>query len=434
MFSSYGLGDGKEGEGKMRKRIFHNARAKQVLGLTVLCVALWGCQKMKQDPLDGQPDWVRDGVPPERKVDPRPKALPADVMRIDSADFADFREGEPGELKVGARVLIANTGYDLQLTNIRDFPGAVFDAAAGSFKWTPPIGYVNSEYTRAAHLDFTLTAQTVPVTSTVKSIKVFIGRQNVDPSIVSVDDLSKNPINEGEKREFQVVVKDPTASNTPNNRPRLMVVASTSDQFSAAHMVTNSNSDPSQSMIDPSLWIFKLTLDTRNYELTPDRSLFKFGLIALSHFGNTSGPRTVDVLIGNKLREPSISWVDTAVLTMGQKNSYNFSVYDSSFRDSSSRNIEGQISVQVVTQLANLPGSPTLNCVTQSRSGDALCTLNWDVPSSFIGMSEYDITFNAINTALSSPQTVQRSYTRRVRLAPAMPGPRFSLNKKREEK
>jgi hypothetical protein len=395
------------------------------LAAVLIATSLAACsQGLQQDPLADQPDEIRNGVDRgSAKPAPKPTPLPSEALRIDTAEFYSFKETFEGSATISGRVLIPVNGkpaekgvdYEVNIENMSSFPGAFFDAATGQFKWTPPRGFVDLEYTRNMSLIVSLNTKMPPVLSVRRTIPVFVTRAENDPEILSVDGLNGHTIREGASREFDVTVLDPDSVDTDSARPRLLIVNNRSGSNSAASMVamvqpgwgkTNPTNDPG----DKHRWTFRLKIDSRGAEVTSSESLLSFGLIAVSRFGRSSAPTNVDVRFMTSVRAPMISWRETVNLVGGQEALINFNVFDPQ--------AEGRL-VFRFNRCATLPGLANCTCVQQTAS-NLLCSIRWKVPD-VVAPTDYTVEGIAENLSPVLTDTEKASLTLngRIRVTPA---------------
>lgn len=409
--------------GETMKKRFSSIFFVCSLGLLVACQ-----QGLDQDPLANQPDEIRNGVDRgAAKPAPKPTPLPSESLRIDTAEFYSFKETLEGSATVSGRVLIPIGGktaekgvdYEVNIENMSAFPGASYDAITGQFKWTPPRGFVDMEYTRNMSLIVSLNTKIAPVLSIRRIIPVFVTRVENDPEIIKVEGLSNGSIREGSTREFQVVVKDPDAADNDWARPRLLVVNNRAGSHSAAAMISLvqpgwGNTNPTVDPNDKHLWVFKLNVDARDREVTASESLLSFGLIAVSRFGRSSSPENVDVRFLTNVRKPVISWKDTLNFVGGRDVLINFNVFDPQS--------EGRVLFRF-DRCVTLPGSPYCTCAQQGAN-NLLCTIRWKVPD-VSSVIEYVIEGVAENLSpvLSDSQKATAALSGRVRVTPAPKSP-----------
>jgi hypothetical protein len=408
------------------------------LSAMLIAMSLSACsQGLQQDPLGDQPDEIRNGVNRgAAKPAPKPTPLPSESLRIDTAEFYSFKETFEGSAVLSGRVLIPVDGkpaekgvdYELNIENMNAFPGASFDAATGQFKWTPPRGFVDVEYTRNMTLVVSLNTKVPPVLSVRRTIPVFVTRIENDPEVLSVDGLAGHTIREGESRDFQVTVNDPDSFDTDAGRPRLLIVNNRRGANSAAALVSMvqpgwGKTNPTIDAADKTKWIFTLKIDSRGAEVTSNESLLSFGLIAVSRFGRSSAPMNAEAKFITSVRTPVISWRDTVNLVGGQEALINFSAYDPQG--------EGRM-VFRFNRCATLPGLANCTCVQQSAS-NLLCSIRWKVPD-VASPTDYVVEGVAENLSpvLTDTQKASMTLNGRIRVTPAskpVPSPTPSLRR-----
>ncbi len=358
-----------------------------------------GCS-VNQDPFEEKSDQIKNGVPPELdKEPPVPKPLASDALRIDALDFYSFREEVEGEISISGRVLTANPQFELSIdsTSFKDFPGAVFNPKTGVFKWTPPRESTGTEYGVPKRLVVRLTAPSPvggAIIGTTKAILIYVTRSEVDPEILTLDDLVRTPVREGELRKFTVTVKDPDSIDADGLRPRLVAIPSVrgpSDVSGLVYMQDPTTKDPNpiQDPMDKKKWIFKMVLDLRvpadmrGRDFTRIQDKFKFGLQVTSRFGRVGYKNDSEVMIWTDVMKPEISWFSPIEVIAGQENLVQFTVYDPY--------AEGKLTVNFQTRLDQLPGSAISKCQAASREGNILCSISWKPLATTTGDFKVDI-------------------------------------------
>lgn len=368
------------------------------LALVVLAVFAAGCTKLGQeDPYADKADEIRNGMPPTNQGPKAPKPVASDALRIQAQDYYSFKEGDEGKFTVTGQVLVPVNGqeatygkdFTIEIVNLADFPGALWDITTATMRWTPPEGFVDKEYSRNMRMLVRLQTVAAPVMVREQEVKVFVIRSERDPEIVSVESLSNYWTREGERRKFTVVVKDPDSIDADKMRPRLMVVSVNQGVLNASNLVYEfapnvwDEKNPTQDPLDPTKWIFTMILDTKDdqgnaREITKGLEKFQFGLVAANRYGGSTAPRTVEAPIVTSIREPQTSWIvkEPVELVAGQENTFSFSVYDP--------NGEAKVTVYP-TRCDLLPGTPSCNCVPQDRDFAQLCTIRWKPPVNQVG-------------------------------------------------
>lgn len=376
------------------------ARTSRVIAAMFVVSAAIGCS-VNQDPFEEKSDQIKNGIPPELdKEPPVPKPLASDALRIDALDFYTFKEEVEGEISISGRVLTANPQFELTIdsTSLKDFAGAVFDGKTGVFKWTPPRESTGQEYGIPKRLVVRLTAPSPvggAIIGTTKAILVYVTRSEVDPQILTTDDLVRTPVREGELRKFTVTVRDPDSLDVDGLRPRLVAVPAVrgpSDVSGLIYMqepTSSTDLNPVQDPMDKKKWIFKMVVDLRvptdmrGRDFTRAQDKFKFGLQVTSRFGRVGYKNDGEVMIWTDIMKPEISWFSPIEVIAGQENLVQFTVFDPY--------AEGKLTVNFQTRIDQLPGSAISKCIPASREGNILCTISWKPLATTTGDFKVDI-------------------------------------------
>ncbi len=405
-------------------------------GLAV--TAMTSACSLNQDPYADKSEAIKQGVPPEVDRPPvAPKPLASDAVRIDANDFYSFKEQTAGEITIKGRVLDSSGAtFDLSIDNLRDFPGATFDAATGAFKWTPPRDTTGGEFCGVPkRLVARLTANPIDggkKIGTIKDIPIYVIRTEFDPEIVSVEDLVKpSPTREGQARKFLVTVKDPDAIDADGLRPRLVAVPAKRGTFDVSGLVymqdpTSTEPNPTQDPNDKQKWIFKMVLDLRaqpdqrGRDFTRSQETFKFGLQTVSRFGRV-GMKEVDVSIITDVMKPEASWgIEPIEAVVGQENLMQFTVYDPY--------AEGKISVNFKTRIDQLPGAGVAFCnLSPSRDGAMICRISYKPSTAALSApkGEFPIEFVVRNESKVPGDTrvVEEPFRRVIKVIPGAGAP-----------
>lgn len=402
------------------------------LGLVAMSIgfAVSACS-MKQDPFADKSEEIRNGVPPEAdRPGPVPKPRRSDALRIDTTtDFYTFKEQVESEFTISGRVLDANPQFELSIDNLKDFPGAKFDPKTGSFKWMPPRETTGTDYGVPKRLQVRLTAFPTfaggAKEGTTRDILIYVTRAEIDPEIVSVEDLVRpNPTREGELRKFIVTVRDPDGIDADGGRPVVSSVPAkrgSGDISSLVYMEDTISTDPNP-MFDPTtkLWKFKMLLDLRvpmdqrGRDFTRTQEVFKFGLKVTSRFDRV-GMRSVDAAILTDVLKPEVSWFDPIEIVAGQENVVQFTAYDPY--------AEAKVSVNFITRVDQLPGSAVSVCKPSSREGNILCRISWKPSPTTKG--DFGIDFKVLNESkvFGDRKFVEETFRRIIRVIPGPPPP-----------
>lgn len=396
------------------------------LSLGVLLVSSLSCTKnaFKQDPYEKYSEDIKNS---QRREDdttpPASKPIRRDALHIDTAQKSySFREGIKGEIVFTGRVLNPGVPFQLSIENLKDFPGATFDAAKGSFEWTPPRNFVaGNDSPRNMVLEVLITAQDTTVMTNTLAVDIFIGRSENEPIVESIDDLVTSPTREGEAKKFKVVVKDEDALDTDTGRPRILAVGN--DRTSISPLISMMPSlsgapNPVQDPNDPTKWIFEMYMDVTRGEYTTSVDLFKVSLIAVSRLGRTSVPKTVDAAIITSVREPTITWQGVVEMVAGQENTLTFSVFDAMN--------EGEVSLNWITRCDQLQGAGVCKCSAASSGMGLMCTISWKVDKAVSSGTLKDIEFELFNRSRAPGDSAAVRHvskvTRKIRIiSPAVP-------------
>jgi hypothetical protein len=390
--------------------------------LVPLFIAVGLSAACKQDPLADKTEEVQNSQPPSTKPTPTPPLpISQEALRIDAPDYASFKEGLTTELKVSGRVLqpiegqdpVMGTHFEVTVDNLEDFPEATFDAATGSFKWTPPLHFVTGESTRNMRLELTIATKLGPKLAYSRAIPAFVTRAESDPEVVEIKGLEDGFIREGETRKFTVTVKDPDAMDADKMRPRLMAISACGSCSDGGQLMKSEDSwqtEPKVDPADPSLWTFEMKIDTEDRELSTSETSYTLNLVTVSRFGRSSAPKDARFKVRTRIREPQISWNNQSVeMVAGIENMTSFSVYDPLK--------EGQLAVNIARCDLKLPGA-NCSCTNQANdSSQQLCTIRWKIPSNF-KLDTYSITAEYFNKSRVSGdgEVKQGSFTRNIRV------------------
>ncbi len=392
--------------------------------LCALSVGLLASSACQQDPFADKSEKIRHGVPPELLRDPpAEKARSKDALHIDSMEFYSFHEQVESEITLSGRVLEPGATFTLSIDNKKDFDGAVFDATTGSFKWAPKRGVTGGDYQKELRMIVRLTSKdpkTGALEGTTKEIPIFVTRSELDPQIMSIDDITTLPTREGELRKFNVIVKDPDAVDADGKRPRINAIPSKKGPLDISGLVTMQDADPNpvQDPTNKQQWIFKMQLDLqvppdkRGRDFTRTQETFKFGLLAVSQFGRSSA-KDFDASIITDVMKPDASWVDPITAVAGQENLIQFTVFDPY--------AEGALFVEFTTRIDQLPGVGISKCKTSSREGNVLCQISWKPLATTTG--DIPITFEATNKSKvpGDIKFIKEVFTKTIHVIPGQP-------------
>jgi hypothetical protein len=289
---------------------------------------------MNQDPMAGQSESVRNGVPPS-EVRQKPAADPlfADSLRIrTSVEVFQFQETIESVYSISGQALLASKDPVLEITNLSEFPGATFDEKNGTFKWTPTKGYNGGLSVRNSLLKVQYSVESTEAKKRISKtleVPIICAIKNSEPSIVAIDNLSNPPIREGERRQFRVTVRDEDAQ--VGQEPRLMILPGNSSyDLDGSTLVNKVVPKVDQDANDKSLYKFTLYLDVEKADVTNKEDTFQFNLMAVSRFGITSQIQKVNIRVLTSVSYPVISLNDNEYIPVhaGQDTTISFMAMD----------------------------------------------------------------------------------------------------------
>lgn len=289
---------------------------------------LAACQgSWNQDPLAGKSDLLNKTKAPAPPVG-APKPQRSDAVLVDvNADTFYFQEGKSGEIAISSRVLLSDYVGTMEIQNMGDFPGAKFDAAAGKFLWTPPVGTVDDAVAKF-ELDVFVTANPTAASkvSTVYSnerrIRIEVSKEFSEPAILK--SASPVSIREDANETFSVIVSDVDGGTDPKDYPRLFIFPPTGKSRSLAPFLSIVDTKPTANAKE---WEFKLRLDLRGTELVNGVKDFGFGLQAVSRFDKYSKLTQYSTRVLNRPVEPVNTW-QTTEFEAEVESTVNFLVMD----------------------------------------------------------------------------------------------------------
>ena len=349
------------------------------------------CEKdsFKQDPLEGQPDRIRNGShPDQRKPDARPPCSIDSLVIESSPRVGIFEEGQLGTMTFKGRVLDCGTEeYEIEVLNEPE--EADYDKTTGVLTYTPPYSIVqgNSFFVERS---FKLRMKTLskPVVIRDHSVVYFVRRPGSRKPVI--EDFEKLPdtVNEGSMTAFFVVVRDEDSTSGVNGRinpPHLNLVTTSHNETNALPYMSIFNSTkPVQDPDDKNLWRFRVTINTTPYRNPVDKDMtLRFGVVAVSQFGVLSDPEPRNFELKNRVKKPKITWPElndvSHKMQKGTRNNFVFWAVDPLK--------EGYTEVSFVTNCSKLPGTAVCNCeyvgnyMSSSAEKGSYCSIDWDIPA-----------------------------------------------------
>lgn len=370
-------------------------------------VGLSGCAKVtEQNPWDKAdiPDYAKNAKPGVQE--PPIRGISADKLVI-GADTRIFRFTEGVESQYAVRPQVLDQDYEMVVSadNLYEFDGASFEPNTEGngwvFAWKPPANFVamgdSSETTlkiSVGAIDKRTTNNKKVVQKKVVEFTVRVTADRGAPVIVREENLPSQPLREGNRYDFRIVVKDPTPVTTTTVAPTLLFSPLSANRpwdtvdISAALSVVSVRQD----RMDPQTWIYDVRADLTSRYVTRDKTKAGFRVIAVSRAKLQSSPKTYSLAILPQIKAPqaTISQGEQIVVHQGEKVRTQILFMDT----------DKVGEVTAVTTTSPLPKGLVISCRTPSFSDRwmSICTLEWAVPADAVPAT-YDITIRATNTS-----------------------------------
>lgn len=341
-------------------------------------VAANGCgngEMFGQDPLDGYPDSVKNGLPPEmRPSKPDTSAFCKECFQILVNGEAPIGIQESKELKIVIEVILLKSQipmvlnkFDLQFVNAADFPGArlILDKEIPlsdpkaltaekkyTLTWTPPKGAVGVESQIRKQGNLKLFVDGATQTTTGRSFTVDVYRSFTIPEVRNIVTPAV-PVKEGESYRFTAQVFDPDGIQTepPQIAIRQTLLGGNYD-VSQLFRVMAVRYDAGSKTFN-----YDIDLDLQNREVTKTSGYANFEMTAMNRFQRISQSKAFVFRLDTDLREP-VSSLQSSILdvTRGQVSVHSFTILDPAS--------EGEVNAVLNQQASSYPGTITLSCRT----------------------------------------------------------------------
>lgn len=395
-----------------------------VLTAAILSLTLTACGGTEQDPLADENENVQNGEPPGAPKPPEEKPLPSDVLRIDSSDGADyfvFREGVEQQVEIRARSSFNDVQYVVEFVNLDQFKNATSEVVGGdsaksvdataTFKWTPAKGQVLADVVTYQLEAKVYTTNLANQYVYIKKFQVFIYKENFSiPQILSISPVV-GAVKEGTTSSFTVKVKDVDA--TPQSKPDLLVMTSFTDKNGAPYLKWGV---PTQDPQDATVWIFNVSIDLKNVEITNSANKAELSIAAVSAADKKSVAQKVSYNVWTAMMPPITSWLEPVTFKIGQNNHFDFTILDPKG--------EGSLTSSFITQCAMLQGAPLCTCVNKvgiagKANTLAACSIDWNVPAG-IAFQEQQIVYTSENKSTLPGDTDKKavSFSGKITLVP----------------
>lgn len=276
-----------------------------------------------QDPLEDQPENVRNGVPPLTQVTGEP--IPRDFFHLEVApEVPVFYEGEVGSFVLEGRI---TDKADLPVTiTVNNLPtGAKFDEATGTVTWQPEFGLLSAgESSKLIPFTATISTDELGVaTSVVENFHLWIHKRIVKPEIVNfkaTKGTSLYRILEGSKIDITVEVK----SVYETIAPKLRFYGPNNHLNGVTFMESVGNPTFNATT---KLWEYTYILNTQNKNLTVSSKNYGVELEALDNSGDTSITKSLSFKVVTKVGEPKTTWVKDVFVRAGEVSEFRFQIY-----------------------------------------------------------------------------------------------------------
>lgn len=382
---------------------------KVLLALLTSLMFLTACE-LQQDPIQGAPDQVRQGVPPTAGKPTPAKPLPKEALQIDAPILVNGRVGAPLEFKILGRVMTPDVSFKIYIDNLSDFPGATFDEATGDFKWIPTKAQVGSFPSMELPLRITLatdvTANSPTISVEKKTISLVIQNAYSKPIVNTV--TGPTTVVVGSTYNFDFTMEDVDAMSETD--ASLMVRDCTTSYYSdsIAHLVEIKSI--SANATTPNNYQGRVTLDLTKVGILPSGT-YCFGLVAVSKHGVISDLYKREVTVEAKMRSTKMTMETAPEVKVGEKIQIAFAIYDPSNN--------GVLTMKSQDDIATiLPGS-TLTC-NRSFSTKFQLDCRGEIDATTAAVKVYEVNFVVENAGSNAVQKVTTNHTLRINVKAAV--------------
>jgi hypothetical protein len=370
-----------------------------ILGLACASIFATGCE-FQQDPLSGANDRVRNGEPPVEKPAPA-KALPKEYLAIDGEDLYETTVGETLEIKVTGRVMIPDVPSEMSIENLADFPGATFDKATGTFKWTPADDFLGGS--DMLKLPFKMVIATQPtkdysiITSEFRTARVIVYNKFAAPVIKSFEGPADVEIGNTYNFDFSLIDTDATDADDISILP-WDCSSAYQDSVSALLSVSDIEKDSATA----GMYTGRVQLILNNAQGLDD-GRYCIGIVAVSKHGSKSNISVRTVNVQPRMRHAVLSLSTPQIVPVGTSQYFNFSIFDPIAK--------GEVTIVSQDDISkDLPGS-SINCKSESWSSyQQNCTAHI-VTTDQTPKKTYKVLIKTLNTSKTSGKAVSDTHT-----------------------
>lgn len=367
---------------------------------------------MRQDPLSGAPEVVRQGVPPNIDRPASTQPLPKEALQIDAPSLVNGRVGVPLEFKVSGRIMMPNVSFKLAIENLNDFPGASFDQSTGEFKWIPSKAMMGSSLSLEVPLRISLITDVTPENPTIsmekRTIMLVVVNNYSKPIMNTI--TSNDPLTTGLRYTLPFQLEDIDALGAKDVTINIRDCTSTYGSASIAHMVVIRNIDADVTA-GPNKYKGDAVIDLTAAEYLRS-GVYCFALVAVSKFGVASDLYKKEVYIELKMKATKITALNGPVIKVGEKAIFSFSVYDPSGA--------GSLKIKAMDDIGKLLPGSTMSCVPSGYSrGQLDCEGVIDATSATEKTYYFNMTVD--NSGSRPSQTTTTSHGIRITVKAATP-------------
>lgn len=368
----------------------------KVLSLLAFAGILNACSDVfsgEANPLANQSADVQNGKAPGTQKVEDPKPVAKDVLLIDASDSYTFREGVEQEITINGRSMFDESIYEMEISNLQDFKGAVVTSTTGDkkagvpasikFKWKPPVGFVILDK-MYVDLDVTISTKDLPENYIhKKTIKLFVYNESYAvPKILNVSGVPKTIKESGTAATFKVVIEDYESKDVNGERPSLLFLSKSVGLSLAPFVKVSSVSYPNPAK---GQWIFDVIVNLNGLEMTTSKSAGYFDIYAVSGNSVQSNPYNVSLDVLTSISVPVSSWTEPIEFKVGVENNYAFTVLDPK--------AEGNLTATFLSQCGLLDGAPVCDCkavpVAYGKPKSiSNCSIQWVVPETILSSSQ----------------------------------------------
>ncbi len=383
---------------------------KLFVALLASTFLLSACGGFNQDPIEGAPDAVRNGQPPEFGKPVQEKPYPKEALQIDVPAFVNGFVDSPMEIKIEGRVAVPGVAYQLTILNLAEFEGATFNPSTGDFKWTPGKSIVGSAAVGQAILRIQIatiaTTQNPIVSSESKNVTIIVTNSYTKPMVISMTGASDLEV--GKSYFYDFVIEDRDAVIADNAAIIVRNCPMAWNRESLFGLVEQSGSI-SNVTASPNRFKGRVIVDLGTAD-TLKSGNYCFAISAVSKSGLVSDLYLKTMGVESRIRNSKMTLESYLVLNVGEKMQATFSFYDPS--------ADGILRLKNIEDInAQMPGSK-IECVVPSFNKSTMnCSAAIDATSTKEGT--YTIKMDVDTTSRKTSKYVTTSHWLKIQVKAA---------------